>query len=113
MGQDEAPEVTFNCCFLRDHRNDLPVFVCCDRASRSIIAHAVPHKRADVSWRAEQVCRDVKRLGHYGRASLRSDHEPAVVRFLQEVATRKGVWALFWNTFQLTNHRQTVGLNEL
>ena len=50
----------------------------------------MPHKGADVIWRAEQVCRDLKRLRHYGRVSLRSDHEPVVVRFLREVATRSG-----------------------
>ena len=89
-GAERAPEVTFHHCFLRHYRNDLPVLAGCGRASRSIIAHAVPHKGADVSWRAEQVCRDVKRLGHNGRVSLRCDHEPAVVRFLREVATRRG-----------------------
>ena len=36
------------------------------------------------------MCRDLKRLGHNGRVPLRSDHGLAVVRFLQEVATRRG-----------------------
>ena len=33
--------------------------------------------------------------------------------FFEKLRHAEELWALFWNTFQLTNHRQTVGLNEL
>lgn len=89
---DHAPEVSFDYCFLRDYQGAdyLPVLVGCDRETRTIIAHAVPNKGADVGWTAEQVCRDLKRLGHFGRVTLRSDQEPALVSFLEEVAKLRG-----------------------
>ena len=66
-------------------RDYLQVLAGCDRASRSIIAHAVPFKGADVSWTAESVCRDMKRLGHCGRLTM----------LLPEVATLMvGFWSI-------------------
>ena len=71
--ENKLQKMSFDCCFLDDRTGgiNLPVLVGCDRASRSVIAHAVPHKGADVSWTGEQVCRDLKRLGHFGRVTLR------------------------------------------
>ena len=91
----------------------IPVLVGCDRTSRSSIAHAVPYKGADVSWTAEQVCRDLNCLGHCGRVTSRSDQEPALVVFFKKRPHMEAPQALFWSTRRLANRRRTVELSEL
>ena len=53
------------------------MLVRCEHASRTTVAHAVPYERADVSWAARQVCRDLKR---------RREQELAPVSFVQDAA---------------------------
>ena len=75
---EQAPEVSFDYCFLRDQPgcDSLPVLVGFDRASRSVIAHAVPFTGADECWTAQQVCRDLKRFGHHGRVLCGATKSP-------------------------------------
>ena len=70
---EQAPEVSFDYCSFRDQPggDSLPVLVGCDRASRSVIAHAAP-------CNGDDVCRNLERLGHYGRLTLRSNHKPTL-----------------------------------
>ena len=115
--EQHAFEVSFDCSFpSRSARGDyLQVLLACDRAWRSIIVHSVPSKGANVSWTAEQVCRDLKPLGRHGRVTVRSAKKLGwqVFGFLQEVATVRELWALSWNTLWLVNRRQTVELIKL
>ena len=87
---EQAPEVSFDYCFLRDlpGGDHFPVLVGCDTASRSIIAHAVPYKGADASWTAQQ--RFETSWGYHGRFTFQTDQELALKSFMNEVATSGG-----------------------
>ena len=88
---DVVPTIGFDYCFLRNAPGEpsVSVIVSKDRATRSISAHAVPHKGAGVDWAVDQAIKDLKKIGYYSKVVLRSDQEPAVVDFLEEIARRR------------------------
>ena len=55
-----------------------------------LAAHVVPSKGAGVDWVVRQLVRDVERMGHHGKVTLRSDQEPALVDLLRHVARARG-----------------------
>ena len=72
--EEHALEVSVDDCFpFAISQGRLLTSVGSDSASLSIIAHAVAPRGANVSWVAEQFCRDLMHLGRYGRVTLRSD----------------------------------------
>jgi len=66
------------------------VLVGVDRETKMKLAHVVPVKGANQEWVAEQLCRDLIKLGHHGDLILKSDQEPAIVDLLREVARLRG-----------------------
>ena len=53
-------------------------------------AHAVPTKGAVVEWIAQQVVRDLERLGHHGRLVIRCDQDAALKSLVSEAARMRG-----------------------
>ena len=53
-------------------------------------AHAVPTKGAVVEWTAQQVVRDLERLGHHGRLVIRCDQDAALKSLVSEAARMRG-----------------------
>lgn len=84
----EVPSLSLDYCFLRREPGGeaLTTLVMKDRLTQAICAHVVPAKGADTEWVTQQIVRDIKRLGYFGRVILRSDQEPAIVAFLEQVA---------------------------
>ena len=93
-GKDQVDKATvaLDCCFLRNMPGEesIPVLVMRDRETRMLSAHAVPMKGAVVEWTAQQVVRDLERLGHHGRLVVRSDQEAALRSLVSEVARLRG-----------------------
>ena len=89
--EQRGPSVSFDYCFLRNRPSDpsICVLVGRDRESKTLIAHTVPAKGAEVEWAAAQVVKDLRKLGHHSNLILKSDQEPAIVSFLQDVANRR------------------------
>eukprot|EP00969_Alexandrium_andersonii_P028880 1260798-Alexandrium_andersonii.AAC.1 len=56
----------------------LTVLVLKDRGSRAVIAHPVLSKQRLRSDTIEQAVGSIQRLGHRGRALLKTDSEPAL-----------------------------------
>ena len=83
-----VPSVSFDYCFLRNEAQG----ACCvvlvgrDRQSGALLAHAAPAKGSSTEWAVQQVVKDLKKFGHYGKVILKSDQEPAITTFLEEVA---------------------------
>ena len=79
-------------CFPRDTVGGdyVVVLVAVDRETKMKLAHVVPVKGADQEWVAEQLCRDLVKLGHHGDLILKSDQEPAIVDLLRTVARLRG-----------------------
>jgi len=61
-----------------------------DKDSRAIAAHVVPAKGGDVEWAVAQACRDLVKWGIRGDVVLRSDQEPALKDFVNEMARQRG-----------------------
>ena len=85
------PVIGLDYCFLRNTAADgyISVLVGRDKATKAVFAHVVPCKGSETDLVCDQVCRDIRKLGHHGRVILKSDQEPAIVDFLQEVAKRR------------------------
>ena len=60
------------------------------RQSKLLVAHVVPSKGAREEWIADEVVKDLKKMGHHGHVVLRSDQEPAIVSLLERVAEVRG-----------------------
>ena len=90
--QVDVATVALDYCFLRNMPGEesIPVLVMRDRETRMLSAHAVPMKGAVVEWTAQQVVRDLERLGHHGRLVVRSDQEAALRSLVSEVARLRG-----------------------
>ena len=88
----DVATVALDYCFLRNMPGEesIPVLVMRDRETRMLSAHAVPLKGAVVEWTAQQVVRDLERLGHHGRLVVRSDQEAALRSLVSEVARLRG-----------------------
>ena len=88
----DVATVALDYCFLRNMPGEesIPVLVMRDRETRMLSAHAVPMKGAIVEWTAQQVVRDLERLGHHGRLVVRSDQEAALRSLVSEVARLRG-----------------------
>ena len=54
----------------------------------SIIPHV--HHEGSRGWKAQQVVRDLERLGHNGRLVIRCDQEAALKSLVSEVARVRG-----------------------
>ena len=61
-----------------------------ESATQMVSAHVVPLTGAVLDWVIQQCARDLKRLGHNGQVTLKSDHEPAIVDVLREIANLRG-----------------------
>ena len=90
-GDEAVPTIGYDYCFLRNAPGEpsVSVIVSKDRATRSISAHAVPCKGAGVEWAVDQAIKDLKKIGYYSKVVLRTDQEPAVVDFVEEIARRR------------------------
>ena len=71
------------------------VLVAGDRKTRMTGSHMVPVNGGDHEWFAEQLTRDILKLGSQGDVTLRSDQEPAIVDLLKRVAKLGGVERTF------------------
>ena len=85
----EKPEA---CCSSSDHLSPgkLGATLVRDRETRLLSAHAVPMKGAVMEWTAQQVVRDLERLGHHERLVIRCDGEAALKSHVSEVARMRG-----------------------
>ena len=88
----EGATVAVDYCFLRNTPGEesIPVLVMRDRETRLLSAHAVPMKGGVIEWTAQQVVRDLERLGHHGRLVIRCDQEAALRSSVSEVARMRG-----------------------
>ena len=57
-----------------------------DRETRPLSAHVVPMKGVVIEWTAQQVVRDLERLGRHGRLVIRCDLEATLKSLVSEVA---------------------------
>ena len=92
-----VPEPHCDYCFPKDHVGGdyAVVLVARDRETRMTVSHVVPVKGGDQEWVAEQLTRDILKLGLHGDLTLRSDEEPAIVDLLKQVAKLRGVGRTF------------------
>ena len=86
-----AGELHFDYCFLKSAARDEPAttLVGVDKASDAIIAHVVPEKGTRYDWVANQLERDVRRLGYHGRIVVKSDGENAARSLMDELARKR------------------------
>ena len=86
----DTPEVHCDYVFFRDRRGDklntATVLVVKDRGSKASSANVVPQKGCGDGLAVKQFDRDIRRFGHRGAVTLRSDGEMAVKDFLNRVA---------------------------
>ena len=68
------------------------VLVARDRETRMTVSHVVPVKGGDQEWVAEQLTRDILKLGLHGDLTLRSDQEPAIVDLLKTSGQAERCW---------------------
>ena len=61
-----------------------------DPETRHLSAHAVHTKGAVVEWIAQQVVRDLERLGHHGRLVILCDQDAALKSLVSEAARMRG-----------------------
>ena len=89
---EERREVSLDYCFLKDAVGGptATVLVGRDRQSGLYVGHVVPSKGAATEWIAAQVERDLRKMGYFGSVVLKSDHEPAILDLLSDVARRRG-----------------------
>ena len=92
-----VPELHCDYCFPKDHAGGdyAVVLVARDRETRITVSHLVPVKGGDQEWAAEQLTRNILKLGLRGDLTLRSDQEPAIVDLLKQVAKLRGVGRTF------------------
>ena len=85
-------EVHYDYVFLRNEEGGekATVLVGRCRQSKFLVAHVVPTKGASEEWIADEVVKDLKKMGHHGHVVLRSDQEPALVSLLERVAEVRG-----------------------
>ena len=90
--ETSVPEVHFDYCFFRNapKGESVPVIVLKDRDSRAISAHVVPYKGGDLEWAVLQSIRDSQKWGIRGDLICRSDQEPALNDFINEIARVRG-----------------------
>ena len=67
----------------------MTIVVVKDSISKAVVAHSVPCKGVAVDWTAQQLVRDIKRLGYRRRVVLKSDQELAITALLDEVAAAR------------------------
>ena len=91
-GEDSVEVAIVDHCFLRNTPGEesIPVLVMRDPETRLLSAHAVPMKGAVVEWTAQQVVRDLERLGHHGRLVIRCDQDAALKSLVSEAARMRG-----------------------
>ena len=63
--------------------------------TRMTVSHVVAVKGGDQEWSAEQLTRDILKLGLHCDLMLRSDHKPVIVDLLKQVARLRGVGRIF------------------
>ena len=85
-----VPEVHFDYGFLgnRDEEETQAIQVARDVRSQMLFAHHVPRKGMASEHGAEELIKDLSRLGH-AKVILKSDQEPALVAIQKEVARRR------------------------
>ena len=64
----------------------MTVLVSKDRMSGCFSANVVPKKGVGGGWIVKQADRELKKYGHHGRITLRSDGEPAIKDLLNRIA---------------------------
>ena len=86
----DTPEVHCDYAFFHDRRGDkantATVLVFQDRGSKAFGAHVVPQKGTGDGLAVKQFDLDIRRFGHRGVVTLRSDGEMAVKDLLNRVA---------------------------
>ena len=86
----DTPEIHCDYAFFRDRRGDkqntATVLVVKDRGSKAFGANVVPQKGTGDGFAVKQFDRDIRRFGHRGAVTLRSDGEMAVKDLLNRVA---------------------------
>ena len=94
------PEIHLDYCFLRNEPKgeSTPVLVVKDRDSKALAAHVVPYKGGDLEWAVLQTVRDLTKWGIVGDLIVRSDQEPALKDFVNELVklrAKKGLGRTF------------------
>ena len=88
---DDTPEVHGDYAFFRDRQGDkdnaVTLLVLKDRRKKAFAASMVPSKGSGSGFVIKQFERDLKRFGHRGAISLRSDGELAIRDLFEKVAT--------------------------
>ena len=60
------------------------------RKSKYLVAYVVPSKGVSEEWVADEIVKDLKRMGHHGHVVLRGDQEPALGSLFERVAEIRG-----------------------
>ena len=93
-GRDDKslPEVHLDYCFMRNEPKgeSTPVLVVKERDSRALAAHVIPYKGGDLEWAVMQTVRDIMKWGISGDVIIRSDQEPALKDFVNEIIKMRG-----------------------
>ena len=91
-GEHEIPILSLDYAFLKNEAggDSLTVIVMKDNLSKAVASHVVPVKGAELEWTAQRIAKDITRWGYRGRVILKSDQEPAIVAFLEQVAQERG-----------------------
>ena len=82
-----------------------------DRETRPLSAHVVPMKGVVIEWTAQQVVRDLERLGRHGRLVIRCDLEATLKSLVSEVARMRGD-AVTMSEHSAVGHSQENGLGD-
>ncbi len=68
-----------------DLEGTLPGLVIKDRETRMLFSYLIPGRGSDLSWVAEQVATDIKKLGH-AKTVIRTDNEQAMIALVRRIS---------------------------
>ena len=65
--------------------------------NKATVAHCAPCREVELEWTAQQLVKDIRKLGYHSRVVLRSDQEPGIaapdeLMVLERSDTPKTVW---------------------
>ena len=81
----EFPEISFDYCFPRKETggDSVSILVGKERKTKMMIAHVVPMKGSGVQWLADQLVRDIRKLGIHGKVILKCDQEVSILDVME------------------------------
>ena len=86
-----VPGIHIDYLFMRDKPGAdlIPVITIKDDDTKSVRAHVVPRK-GDIDWVADEVIKDISKLGHSAEVIIKSDQEPALIDLRKTIVQRRG-----------------------